>query len=256
MTSRSVSVASGVLGMHGRKVMRGIPHAIPPLLIPLFFYAAFAGALGGIGKTKGFSYYDYTAFQFIFVLYLCSAFCGVFTALDIGGYYEQGMGRRLMLATPRRMAIVAGFLASALIRAVVFMAAVWAIALATGLDVRGGALDIVGLLALGLLLTVATTLYGTGIGLRFQSKRAGGLVILPVYMAVFLTPVFTPRDQLTGWLKAVADVNPLTPVLESGRGFLAGEPVSVGLAFGVLGGLIVLTSFFAYTGMKKAEQKV
>ena len=253
--SRSVSVALGVLGFHGQKLARGLGHALPPLLIPLFFFAAFAGALGSVGKTKGFEYYDYTAFQFVFVLYLCAAFSGVFTALDVAGTYEDGMGRRMMLATPRRLSIVAGFVVSGLLRGTLFMAIIWGIALATGMDVLGNPLEITGMMALAYLLLLAATLWGTGIALRLQRRAAGGLVILPTYMLIFMAPVFTVRNQLTGWLKTVADVNPLTPVLESGRGFLASDPTSVALAFGVIGGMVALLSLWAVRGMRSAERR-
>ena len=252
--TRSGSVASGVLQLHWRKLKRQLGHALPPLLIPLFFFAAFAGALGAIGNTEGFEYYSYTAFQFVFVFFLTMIFCGVFTAMDIGGFYEAGMGRRLMLATPRRMAIVGGFLLSGILRGVLFGAIVWAIALASGMDVPGSPLDVAALLALGLLLNVATTLYGAGVALRLRTRAAGALILLPTYMAIFLTPIFSTRDQLTGWVATVADVNPLTAVLESGRGFLAGETESVALAFGVAAGLVIVFSAFAVRGMRSAER--
>ena len=48
-------------------------------------------------------------------------------------------------------------------------------------------------------------------------------------------------------------MNPLTPAMEAGRGFLADDPVSVGLAFLVAGGLIIAFGVWAVLGMRKAE---
>ena len=84
---------------------------------------------------------------------------------------------------------------------------------------------------MALLLNVATTLFGAGIVLRLRSTAAGALILIPIFMVMFLTPVFTVRDQLGGWLETVASVNPLTALLEAGRGFLAGDPVSVAVSF-------------------------
>lgn len=252
--ARSISVAQGVARQCARKLLKNPPKALPPMLLPLFFFAAFTGALSAVGDTKGFGYFDYTAFQFVSVLYMAAMFVGVFTAFDITADYESGMGHRLMLAAPRRMAIVAGYLIVALGRAVFAIAVVWAIALATGMPVRGGALEIAGLVALALLLNLATTLYGAGIALRFQSTASGVLILIPVFMALFLTPMFIPRDQLSGWLKAVAGLNPLTAAVEAGRGFLADDPVSVGLAFAAAGGLAIAFSVWAVRGMSKAEK--
>jgi ABC-2 type transport system permease protein len=254
MSARSVGVARGVAQLSFRGLIKDPPKIFPAILVPLFFFAAFKGALSGIGETKGFGYYDFTAFQFVFILFMASTFVGVFTAFDIASDYEGGMGRRLMAASPRRMAIIVGYCIVSLGRCLVSIAIVWGVVLATGMPVRGGPLDVAALVALALLLCLATTLYGAGIALRFQTVAAGTLVLIPVFMALFLTPVFTPRDQLTDWVQKVAGVNPLTAAMEAGRGFLADDPVSVALAFAACGGLLVFFAIFALLGMRKAEQ--
>lgn len=252
--TRSVSVLFGVAQRNLGNLLKVPPYALPPLIIPLFFFAAFAGALSGIGDTPSFGYYDYTAFQFVFALCMTAIFVGVFTAFDIAVDYESGLGARMMLATPWRMAIVAGYLVSSLLRCVVYLAAVWGIGLATGLQVKGGPLDIAGLVGLALLLNLATTLFGAGVALRLQTAAASILIIMPVFMLMFLAPVYTPRDELAGWLHSVANYNPMTAIFEAGRGFLANDPVSVGLAFACAAGLVLLTGIWAVLGMRKAER--
>jgi ABC-2 type transport system permease protein len=253
MSARSVSVARGVAYQCSRKLIRVPPKLLPALLLPLFMFAAFSGALGAVGSTKGFGYYSYTAFVFVFVLFMASTFSAVFTSFDVAADYESGFGHRMMLAAPRRVAIVGGYVIVAFWRGLLNVAIVFAIALATGMSVRGSALEIVAMLALVMLLNVVVMLYGTGVALRFQSTAAGVLVLIPTFMVFFLSPIFIPRHQLSGWLRDAADVNPLTPVLESARGFLAGDPVKVGLAFAAIAGLLVLFSVWAITGMPNPE---
>ena len=62
--------------------------------------------------------------------------------------------------------------------------------------------------------------------MRFRSVQAGPLMQTPVFMALFLAPVYVPLDLLTGWIHAVARLNPLTFILEAGRGFIQGEPTA------------------------------
>jgi len=254
MSARSMSVARGVAYQCARKLVRVPPKLVPSLLLPLFMFAAFGGALGAVGSTKGFGYYSYTAFVFVFVLYMASMFSAVFTTFDIAADYESGFGHRLMLAAPRRLAIVGGYVIVAFWRGLLNIAVVFAVALATGMSVRGNALDILALLALALLLNMVTTLYGAGVALRFQSTASGVLILIPTFMLFFLSPIFIPRHQLSGWLRDAADVNPLTPVLEAGRGFLADDPVKVVLAFAALVGLLLLFTVWVIGGMRKAEQ--
>jgi ABC-type polysaccharide/polyol phosphate export permease len=80
------------------------------------------------------------------------------------------------------------------------------------------------------------------------------LILIPMFMALFLSPVFAPRGNLSGWLHTATSVNPITPAVEAGRGFLAGDPVSVGLSFALTGGLVVAFWVWALRGMRKAEQ--
>jgi ABC-2 type transport system permease protein len=223
-------------------------------MLPLFMYAAFAGALSSISETKGFDYYDYSAFVFVFALFDGAMFTGVFAAFQIAADYESGLGQRLMMAAPQRLAIIGGYLISTLFRFVFTMVVVWGVGLATGLPVRGGPLEIAGLMALLLLLNLATTLYGIGVALRLQTVAAGALIMIPVFMVLFLSPLFVERDQLSGWLKTAAGLNPLTPPLEAGRGFLADDPTKVGLAFGVAVGVVLFFLAFAVRGMIKAER--
>ena len=56
----------------------------------------------------GFDYPGgYTAFQFVFVLLQSAAFGGVFTGFGIARDFESGFGKRLMLASPNRVGILA-----------------------------------------------------------------------------------------------------------------------------------------------------
>jgi ABC-2 type transport system permease protein len=251
--ARSLSVARGVAQQGKRKLVKNPVKAVPPMLVPLFFFIAFTGALSAVGGTKGFGYYNYTAFEFVLVLYMGSMFAGIFTAFDIALDYQSGLGNRMMLAAPRRLAIISGYVIVAIGRAALVVAVFWLIAIVTGMPVRGDALEIAGLVALALLLNVATTLYGAGIALRFQTTASGVLILIPAFMVLFLSPVFIPREHLSGWLHTAAGVNPLTPLLEAGRGFLAGDPVSTGLAFAAAAGLVIVFSIWAALGMRSAE---
>ena len=54
------------------------------------------------------------------------------------------------------------------------------------------------------MLNVAVTLYGSGVALRLQTATAATVILIPVYMVLFMTPVFVPRHSLTPWLISTA----------------------------------------------------
>ncbi len=226
---------------------------IPSLLFPLFFLAAFAGGLSAVGNTPNFGYYDFTAFQFCFILIQASALAGVFAGFSIAGDFEQGMGRRMMLATSRRSAIVLGYAIGAAARLGVTWTVVTGVALLGGMEVAGSGVDLAGMYSLALLSNVAALLFSAGIALRFRTLQAGPLMQMPVFIILFLAPVYVPQALLTGWIEPVASVNPVTALLDAARSLMAGEPTGILAAYAVAFAMIILFAFWAMAGMRRAE---
>ena len=252
---RTLYVAQGVAWRVLHNVFTNPSLLLPSLIFPLFFFTAFAGGLSGIARVPGFDYPPgYTAFQFVFVLLQSAAFGGVFTGFGIARDFESGFGRRLLLAAPHRTGIVLGYAAAALVRWAVTIGVVTVVAVLVGMNVAGSGIDLVGLYTLGLIINVAAVLWATGVALRLRTMQAGPVMQMPVFLLLFFAPVYVPLALLQGWIHDVARVNPITRVLEAGRGFLAGTPTEVGLAFSVSGALVVLFSFWALRGLRSAEQ--
>ena len=195
----------------------------------------------------------YTAFQFVFVLLQSAAFGGVFTGFGIARDFESGFARRLLLAAPNRLGIVLGYGAAALIRWLFTASVVTGVAFAVGMKVGGGGVDLYGLYALAVILNVAALLWACGVAMRLRTNQAGPIMQMPVFLALFFAPVYVPLSLLKGWIHAVATINPLTRVLEAGRGFLAGSPTEVAAAFGGAVGLALFFAVWAVRGLRSAE---
>jgi ABC-2 type transport system permease protein len=227
---------------------------VPALVFPLFFFTAFAGGLSTISKAPGFNFpTGYTAFQFVFVLLQSAAFGGVFTGFGVARDFESGFGKRLMLAAPHRGGIVIGYAIAALTRAFLTWIVLVVVALVAGMQIDGGGVDLFGLFGLAVLVNVAATMWATGVALRVRSIQGGPLMQMPTFLVLFLAPVYVPIGLLSGWIHAVAQVNPVTALLEAGRGFISGDPTVVGPAFGVAVGLAALLALWARGGLRRAE---
>jgi ABC-2 type transport system permease protein len=228
---------------------------IPALLFPMFFFTAFAGGLSRVDSVPGFDYdAGYTTFVYGFVLLQASAFGGVFTGFAIARDFESGFSRRMRLAASNRGGIIGGYWIAALTRAIFTVTVVTVVALLTGLEISGSPIDIVGLYTLALLLNAAAMLFGTGVAMRMRTMQAGPLIQLPVFLIIFLAPVWVPYDLLTGWVSAAASVNPITLVIESIRGLLTGDPTEVLPAFLVAALLVGLTLLWSRGGLHSAER--
>jgi ABC-2 type transport system permease protein len=227
---------------------------LPPLLMPLFFFVAFAGGLSAVSNNPAFDYpAGYTAFEYGFVLMQASAFGGVFTGFSIAADFQFGFGRRLLLATPHRSALIVGYGIVALVRATITITVITAIGLAAGMDIIGGPLDLVALYGLAVLVNIAGTLFTSGIALRFRSLQATPLMMTPTFLFLFLAPVYVPRNLLAGWVGAVSDYDPITHVMETGRELIAGQPADFLAALAIALGLAALLAVFAIRGLRSAE---
>jgi ABC-2 family transporter len=249
---RSVALAVAWRNLHNFVTNRSL--LVPALLFPLFFFSAFAGGLSRVEEVPSFDFpAGYTAFQFAFVILQASAFGGVFTGFGMARDFESGFGRRLMLAAPRRGAILAGYALAGLGRAAIVIAMLFTIALLTGMRVEGGGVDLAGLIGLATLVNVAGALWAAGIALRFRSIQAAPLMQTPVFLALFLAPVYVPLDLLRGWIEGVARANPITPVVEASRGLIAGTGADTALGFAAAGALVAVFLVWAVTGLRRAE---
>jgi ABC-2 type transport system permease protein len=227
---------------------------VPSLLFPLFFFASFAGGLSAVGNVPGFDFPSgYTAFQFVFVLLQSAAVGGVFTGFAMARDFETGFGRRYMLAASRRSGIVLGYAMAALVRSFLTWAILTTVALVAGMEIAGSAAELVALYALAVLVNVAATMWAAGVALRVRSIQGGPLMQFPVFLILFLAPVYVPLDLLSGWIHTVASINPVTAILEAGRGFISGDPVLVGAAFAIGLALSTLFAFWARGGLRSAE---
>jgi len=251
---RTLAVARAVAWRTLHNVFTNPSLFIPSLLFPLFFFTAFAGGLSRIREVPGFDYSQgYTAFQFVFVLLQSAAFGGVFTGFGIARDFESGFARRLLLAAPNRTGIVLGYAAAALGRWLATATILTVIALAVGMHVGGSGVDLFGLYTLAALLNIAAVFWAAGVAMRLRTMQAGPVMQFPVFLVLFFAPVYVPLTLLSGWIHAVAVVNPVTRVVEAGRGFLAGSPTEVAAAFAAAVLLAAAFAVWALRGLRNAE---
>ena len=253
--SRFLNVARAVAwrSIHNTLVNPAI--LVPSIVFPLFFLIAFAGGLSRLSDVPNFHYAPgYTAFQFVFVFLQSAAFGGVFTGFAVARDFDSGFARRLLLCAPRRSGIIAGYALGALGRWVLTGTVVTVAALIAGMNVSGNGVQLVGLLVLGIATNFAAALWAIGLAMFLRTEQAGAVIQMPVFVLLFLAPVYVPITLLTGWVHDVATYNPVTPVLEAGRGLLAGSPVKVLIAFAGLVGAALVLSAFARRGLAAAER--
>ena len=252
--SRYLSVSRGLAWRLLHSLVTNPLLFLPPMLMPLFFFTAFAGGLSAVSNVPGFDYAPgYTSFVFAFVLCQSAAFGGVFSGFSIAADFQFGFGRRLLLATPHRSALILGYGIVALFRATITIGVVTLVGLAVGMNIDGGGLDVFGMYALAAIINITGLLFAAGVALRFRSLQATPLMQVPVFLFLFLAPVYVPRQLLGGWVHAVAPFNPATHVMETVRDLLAGQGSEYLTTLAVIVALLALVTIFMFRGLRQAE---
>ena len=251
----NLKVAEAVARRSLRHAFTNPALAVPSIIFPVFFLVAFAGGLQKVGSVPGFDFPSgYTAFQFVFVFLQSAAFGGIFTGFGVAADWESGFVRRVLLGAPHRTGVLLGYILAAFVRWLVSSAVIWVGALIAGMQVGGDGVDILGMIGLAFFVNASATLWGVGLAMRAKSLQAGPAMQIPVFILLFLAPVYVPLHLLKGWLHSVAGWNPLTAMLDAARGFISGVPDHSGLAFACGAGLLALLAVWGMTSLRRAER--
>jgi ABC-2 type transport system permease protein len=191
---------------------------IPSLIFPLFFMALSSAAFDRTTSLPGFPEVD-SFMQFVISTTILqgtlfgSVAAGAALATDI----EKGFFDRLVSSPVSRSSILIGRLAGA--ATVSFLQALlyFAITIAFGLEVEGGVIAILAIALVAGVVSAGTGSFAMAMGLRTGSAEAvqGSFPLLFVFL--FLSSAFFPRNLMDGWFETVATINPLSHLIESNR---------------------------------------
>lgn len=227
------------------------PSLFFPLVLMAIFTASFAAAPGrvpGFPPVRGFLDFALSGAVLQGIL-IGGTVAGAAFALDIeGGFFD-----RLVASPASRSAILAGRLAGGVALALAQTVLFLGVGIAFGARVQGGAAGVALLLLLAGLLAVAVSGLGIVLALRSGSSEAVQGTFPLFFALLFFSSAFFPRETMTGWFRTVADVNPISHLVEAMRAQVvsSGETRTtlVGLAIAVaLAAIAVTACFHAFRG--------
>ncbi len=234
------------------EIMRVPGGAIPGVLAPTIFMLGLSAAFGEAAQLPGFSADDFRTFIVAVGMLQGAGFAGAATGVNLARDIEQGWFDRLMLAPAKRPVLLAGIVGSACLRSLLPATLLLSVSFALGVSWPGiGALLLGALLVMGFAAAVAC--YATVLALRLRTQQAAPLMQIGAFIVIFFTTAYAPRELLSDWLRALADVNPVTHVLEGMRQGFVGD-VSWAATWPALLALTALVTVFgtlAVRGMSR-----
>ncbi|UJA20632.1 ABC transporter permease [Thermoleophilia bacterium SCSIO 60948] len=226
--------------------------AIPGVLAPTIFYLGLNAVFGALTDLRGFGAVDYQSFIIPVSMLQGAGFTGAATGVNLARDIESGWFDRLLASPSPRWVILGGMVAAAAVRSLIPAFFLLVIAFAIGASFPG----ILGLLiaVVGVMgMSTAAACWGCSLALKFRTQSAAPLMQSGMFVAVLFTSSYAPLALLEPWLRTVAEINPVTQVLEMTRqGFIG--PVTFAdtwLGLVVLVALIAVLGAFALRGMRR-----
>jgi ABC transporter DrrB family efflux protein len=212
---------------------------VQPIMFVLLFAYVFGGAIKG-ALPSGVSYIDFLL-PGIFVQSV--AFRATQTAVGLSQDLERGVVDRFRSMPMARSAVLVGRTVADLVRNVAIIGLMIVVGYIIGFRFGAGVLQALAAIAIvtafGLALSwifafVALTVKGA------EAAQAAGFVV--IFPLVFASSVFVPTPSMPDWLRAFAEVSPVTLTANTARGFslVHGIPSSLAGALAWIVGLLVV----------------
>ncbi|MGW1283674.1 ABC transporter permease [Streptomyces sp. NPDC002586] len=219
------ALAHDGLAMTGRQLRRvrnspglAVLTQMMPINMLLFFGYVFGSALAMPGR-------EYRAFL-VPGLLVATAAGGLMTGMfQAAADTHRGVMDRFRSMPVSRAAVPLGQAAADLAVTAVGTVPLLLVGLAVGWRIEGSAIDAAGAVGLLLLFRFACTCAGIFLGLLTRSEDAAGQLGASSFVLPLLSDAYIPTDHLPGWLRTLADWNPISAVTTALRDLFGNAPV-------------------------------
>ncbi|SEC50257.1 MULTISPECIES: ABC transporter permease [Streptomyces] len=221
------------LAMAGRQLRRvrnspglAVLTQMMPVNMLLFFGYVFGSAIAMPGR-------EYRAFL-VPGLLVATAAGGLMTGMfQAAADTHRGVTDRFRSLPVSRAAVPLGQAVADLVVTAVGTVPLLLVGLAVGWRIEGSALAAAGAVGLLLLFRFACTCAGIFLGLLSRSEDAAGQLGASSFVLPLLSDAYIPTDHLPGWLRTLAEWNPISAVTTALRDLFGNAPVPPGAAWPV-----------------------
>ncbi len=222
-----------------------LPRA-PELLIaftvqPIMFVLLFRYVFGGAIRTPGYSYVD---FLLPGIIVQNIAFGGFVTALGLNEDVHKGLIDRFRSLPMARAAVLAGRTVADILTNALSMAILIVTGVIIGFAFHTGALEAIAGVGLLLLFGYAFSWFFAFVGLLTSSpESANSVAFIVVFPLTFISSAFVPVSSMPSVLKAFAQVNPFTIVVDAIRHLWLGAPAHNSVWGAVVWAFVIIALF-------------
>ncbi len=243
MISLFISETSALTGRSLRHIARSPDTIITTVVTPIAIMLLFVYVFGGAIDTGARSYVDYLLPG---VLLITIASGIAYTAVRLFTDMQSGIFERFQSLPIARSGILWAHVITSVVANAISLVAVVLVALAMGFRSGAGLLDWFAVAGILLLFTLALTWLAVIPGLTAKSIDGASAFAYPLIVLPFVSSAFAPTETMPSAVRAFAEHQPVTSIVDTLRALLAGQPAGtdIWVAFGWCAALLA----FAWAG--------
>ena len=249
-TTHFVGDTTVLLGRSLRHITRSVDTIITTTIMPIAFLLLFVFVLGGAINSGSDSYVNYLL-PGILVITIASGVS--YTAFRLFLDTQSGIFERFQSMPIARSSVLWAHVGTSLVANMISVAVVVLAAVVMGFRSGAGVLAWLAVAGILILLTLALTWIAVIPGLTAKSADGASAFSYPLILLPFISSAFVPTDTMPGPVRAFAENQPVTSIVNAIRNLLAQQPVGtdiwVALAWCV--GILVVAYAFAMVAYRR-----
>lgn len=200
-----------------RHTVRSLDTIITVAAMPIAMMLLFVYVFGGSFDTGEVKYIDFVT-PAIFIMTVVSGIA--YAALRVNNDLSRGIINRFKTMPVAPSSILGGHAVSSVLSNLFSVLLVVGVAFLAGFRPEAGLTEWLLCIGLLVLFTTATTWLAIVFGLLAKSAEGAGAFSYILILLVFVSSAFTPTDKMNSVLRAFAENQPMTPIVETMRSLL------------------------------------
>ena len=244
MTTYFLSDTAVLLGRSLKHVTRSVDTIITTAVTPIAMMLMFVYVFGGAIDTGSDSYVSYLLPG---ILLITIASGSAYTALRLFTDMNSGSFERFQSMPIARASALWAHVLTSLVANLISLVIVVGVALLMGFRSGAGVLAWLAIAGILLLFTLALTWIAIIAGLSAKTAEGGGAFAYPLIFLPFLSSAFVPTATMPGPVRAFAEHQPVTSIVNAIRDLFTQQPVDddIWTALAWCAGILVVAYVFA-----------
>jgi ABC-2 type transport system permease protein len=244
MTTQFLGGTAALTGRSLRHITRSPDTIITTTIMPIAFLLLFVYVFGGAINTGSGSYVNYLL-PGILLITIASGIS--YTAFRLFLDMKSGIFERFQSMPIARSSVLWAHVLTSMVANLISVVVVVLVALAMGFHSGAGVLDWLAVAGILMLFTLALTWLAVIPGLTAKSPDGASAFSYPLIFLPFISSAFVPTDSMPGAVRAFAENQPVTTIVNTIRDLLTQQPVGtdIWIALAWLVGILIVAYTFA-----------